>query len=378
MANPFTPHQQAALAEIAEWMNSDKQVYQLTGLAGTGKTYVGVEAVKRYEGYPTAFSGRVAANFSKKAGVEGGTLHNLLYTPQKIRKPIYDLDGKIVDWKTEIIYAYKENNSLQGWFVVVDEAGMIDQKLGSDLLATGAKVLTLGDLGQLPPPGGPRFFREPDFIFTEIMRQAKDSGIIVQSWAVRNGGDYVDDGRDVLVIHPGKRDKRFHVPDETVLWADAVLVWTNSSRVAHNERIRKLHGYHGIPRKGEPMMVLHNCADYRVFNGMIYRLGEDFDPEKDWQAILITEDEQEIRVPRMQLVTDRNTQFDDTRYKTCMDFGYCLTTHKSQGSEFDKVLLIDDYPRRGWNPESMKIAKDWRSWVYTGMTRAQHTLVIAC
>jgi ATP-dependent exoDNAse (exonuclease V) alpha subunit len=51
------------------------------------------------------------------------------------------------------------------------------------------------------------------------------------------------------------------------------------------------------------------------------------------------------------------------------DFGYCLTVHKSQGSEWDRVMLIDEgLPRQS--------KKDYYRWLYTGITRAKDKLII--
>jgi UvrD-like helicase C-terminal domain len=52
-----------------------------------------------------------------------------------------------------------------------------------------------------------------------------------------------------------------------------------------------------------------------------------------------------------------------------LGFAYALTVHKSQGSEFGSVLLVDDYAR--------KSAPDYRRWLYTGVTRAKNMLVYA-
>jgi exodeoxyribonuclease-5 len=74
---------------------------------------------------------------------------------------------------------------------------MVDEALGRDLMSFGTPILVLGDPGQLPPISGGGFFteHEPDFLLTEIHRQARDNPIIRLAMHVREGneimhGDY--------------------------------------------------------------------------------------------------------------------------------------------------------------------------------------------
>lgn len=53
-------------------------------------------------------------------------------------------------------------------------------------------------------------------------------------------------------------------------------------------------------------------------------------------------------------------------WMTAFAFGYALTVHQAQGSEFDDVLLIDEWP-----------GEDRSRWLYTGLTRAKERITIA-
>ena len=57
------------------------------------------------------------------------------------------------------------------------------------------------------------------------------------------------------------------------------------------------------------------------------------------------------------------------RYLDCFDFGYALTVHKSQGSEWDNVMVIEQ-PCKYWS------GRDWNRWLYTAVTRAKNRLLI--
>src|SRR5690606_6872894 len=120
--------------------------------------------------------------------------------------------------------------------IVIDECSMVDEALGKDLLSFGTKVLVLGDPGQLPPVSGGGFFteQEPDYLLTEIHRQARDNPIIQLAMHVREGkelmhGDY---GAAQII-------GRDAVTQDLVLGADQVLVGTNKTRKRYNQRLRE-------------------------------------------------------------------------------------------------------------------------------------------
>ena len=57
---------------------------------------------------------------------------------------------------------------------------------------------------------------------------------------------------------------------------------------------------------------------------------------------------------------------DPRQYRDVFDYGYAITVHKSQGSEYNNVLLIDDWPPH----------KDYNRWLYTAVTRAKKKIII--
>src|SRR5262249_58130307 len=112
--------------------------------------------------------------------------------------------------------------------IVIDEASMVNEKIGRDLLRFGVPIIVIGDPAQLPPVEGAGFFTtdEPDFMLTEIHRQARDSPIIKMATIVREGGllpvgDYGDGSR---VIHLNDYKDYRDVP------VDQILVGRNVTR----------------------------------------------------------------------------------------------------------------------------------------------------
>lgn len=129
--------------------------------------------------------------------------------------------------------------------IIIDECSMVDEQLGKDLMSFGTPITVLGDPGQLPPVSGGGFFteQEPDYLLSEIHRQAKDNPIIHLAMDVREGreimrGDY---GAAQVI-------SKSEVTQSLVLDADQVLVGTNRTRRRYNQRLRELKDLRPIIR----------------------------------------------------------------------------------------------------------------------------------
>ena len=133
---------------------------------------------------------------------------------------------------------------------------MIDTKTASDLIQSGAKIVAVGDPGQLPPVHGATFFTQPDITLTQIHRQALESPIIRQAHAVRDNGQYQPDGADFQVIRKAT--------DEQMMTADSILCWRNVTRHKVNARMRSLLGYSlPYPQSWRTRVVLEERASLR-------------------------------------------------------------------------------------------------------------------
>jgi exodeoxyribonuclease-5 len=111
-----------------------------------------------------------------KGCVGASTIHSLIYSPVD--------EGGATRWELN-----PESEAASADLIVVDECSMVGPDLGRDLLSYGRKVLVLGDPAQLPPVDGAGFFtdRSPDWLLTEIHRQAAESPIIVLANRARQG-----------------------------------------------------------------------------------------------------------------------------------------------------------------------------------------------
>lgn len=257
--------------------------------------------------------------------------------------------------------------------LVIDECSMIDEKMGQDLLSFGVKVLVLGDPAQLPPVMGAGFFTErvtPNVMLDEIHRQAEESPIIRMATEVRNkrplkSGDY---GDGCEVTHKKKID-----PQRMTEYGQ-LLVGRNATRKSYNKRMRQILGLadDDYPRPTDKIVCLRNNHDEGLLNGVLFRV-DSVAGVMD-QKILLTAhsedggDPQEILTHEHHLLGkgDELSWFEKKEANE-FDYGYALTVHKSQGSQWDSVFIAD---------ESACFRADRWKWLYTAITRAAKSVTV--
>ena len=177
----MTPsHQQdQALQAIAKWLADPhaKQSFYLGGYGGTGKTSLAKHFATGLNNVCfAAFTGKASLVMRRKGCTGASTIHSLIYIAER--------DRGVFKFSLNPDSAVKTAD-----LVIIDEVSMVSEDLAVDLLSFGTKVLVLGDPAQLPPVDGAGYFtcRKPDFMLTEIHRQAAESPIIRMSMDVREG-----------------------------------------------------------------------------------------------------------------------------------------------------------------------------------------------
>jgi exodeoxyribonuclease V len=359
----WTGEQRAALDKVGRWLNAgEPQVFRLFGYAGVGKTTLARHvAGGAKEAAYAAFTGKAALVMRSKGCTGATTIHALIY------RAVEDDEGGSPTFKLN-----HDGPASRAGLIVIDECSMVDAELGRDLLSFGKPILVLGDPAQLPPVKGGGFFTEaePDVMLTEIHRQAKDDPIIRLSAEVRAGGKlaYGDYG-DSRVI------RRDDITSEAVLAADQTLVGLNRTRRVYNQRIRTLHGIEGArPAAGDKLVCLRNDRVKGLINGGLWTVEALKTPRKDFlRMVLKPEDD----VGRASVKVAVLKQFFEggedeippaqKRESDQFDFGYALTVHKAQGSQWDDVVLFD---------ESYAFGENRNRWLYTGLTRAAKRLTV--
>ncbi len=141
----------------------------------------------------------------------------------------------------------------------------------------------------------------------------------------------------------------------------------NKTRHEVNARIREMAGIEGqLPTPGEKLICLRNNKEYGIFNGQLFRCLEVGRPKRSYVDLLLeSEDGGATTIPCLKEQFGVNVLADFKRQDVALfDFGYALTCHKSQGSEFDDVLILEEIAG-AWNP---------CRWRYTSVTRAKERL----
>jgi len=355
--------QQEALAKAVTWLRIKwAPWFYLAGYAGSGKTTLAKHIAEQARGEVAyaAFTGKAASVMRSKGCKGASTIHALIY--DVAADPV---TGKLVSTRKPTIGEYA--------LIVVDEVSMVDEVVGNDLLSYGIPILVLGDPAQLPPINGAGFFtsRDPDYLLTEVHRQAADSAILRLATEIREGRFVPTAWRGAGLTICTKRE----LEPDWVLGADMVIVGRNDTRMKYNSRIRQLKGIaSAMPAPAEPVICLENSREVGIFNGEIYvtrkitRRGRMLsmtihDPERDRNPFL-------VKVRREFFENDveaAKLPFKDLADTQRFTYGYAITCHKSQGSQWPKVCVFD---------ESGVFHRDARRWLCTAVTRASEHLTL--
>jgi exodeoxyribonuclease-5 len=340
------------------------------GFAGTGKTTMAKEIAQSISGpvHYMAFTGKAALVLRKKGCTGASTIHSAIY------KPLEDDHGH-----TE--FKWNPDGPLScASLAVVDEVSMVGPDVGKDVLRYGTKVLVLGDPFQLQPVSGEGFFTnvEPDILLTEIHRQAADNPIIRMSMDIREGrglslGRYGDSD----VVRRQDVDKEWL--RERVLSADQLLCGKNTTRQTFNRRVRELKGMPDPsedwkPVAGDRLVCLKNNNMKGLLNGGLWNVHQfvKYDGRKVTLLVDSLDDDKaprtEVEVP-YPFFTGSEKELDWRVRKQADEFtyGYALTVHKSQGSQWDDVLLFD---------ESSIFRDQAAQHIYTAVTRAAEKVTV--
>mgnify|MGYP001492406864 CR=1 FL=1 len=362
----WSQQQDTAIQAVRAWLRdkSGPQVYYLAGYAGTGKTTIAKELAANVSGAVLfgAFTGKAALVLQRKGCEGASTIHSMIYC-------VYE------DPETGLPkFKLNEDGALRdAALVVIDECSMVGEALGRDLLSFGCRVLVLGDPAQLPPVKDAGYFTErtPDTMLTEVHRQARDNPIIRLSMDVREGR-----GLSLGTYGSSKVISRRDVNTAEVVAADQVLIGLNRTRHLYNGRLRKLLGYMDpMPLRGERIVCLKNNKQKGLLNGGIWKVLKRGAPHPSNVELDIAPDDAgttkqivSVRVNRLFFTgQDSELTLEEKKRSDQFDFGYALTVHKSQGSQWDSVYLFD---------ESGAFREDALKWLYTGITRAADKITI--
>lgn len=373
----------------------------LTGGPGVGKTQTTKKIVSVLHSLGrnvvlAAPTGRASQRMTEVIGKEASTIHRLLsWDP---------MNGGFLK---------NEHNTIDADFIIIDESSMLDINLAASLLKATSyttQILFIGDADQLPPVGPGDFFKDlissnivSVYRLNKIFRQGKESLIIKYAHQINTGENpNIDtpllnpelwkDGSDCVFIDSGlpeyNKDKKdypkwsslrygLNLTDMVVeLYTKIIPKYIGKEReiqilipmnvgdlgtIKVNSLIQNLVNPHEaskgeikikerVFREGDKVIQTKNNYDLGVFNGDIGRI------------IFVSSQTSEITV--------RFSEEREVDYKRSdifeLELAYAISIHKSQGSEFDCVILpiMSQYYRMLF-----------RNLMYTGLTRAKKMAV---
>ncbi len=367
----------------------EKGTLILTGGPGTGKTTTinGIIELFETQGLKTALcapTGRAAKRMSEVTGKEAKTIHRLLEVE-------FDSDENQT-------FARNIRNPLDVQAIVVDELSMVDVCLFASLieaLPLGCRLVMVGDANQLPPVGSGNVLHDlissnllPTVELSEVFRQAMQSLIVSNAHKIVNGFD----------IETNNKDNDFFFMERSV--SSSVAQTVTDLMVT---RLPKAYGYSPFEniqilcpsRKGETGTInINRLVQANInppspqkneiaFQGKIFREGDKIMQIKNNYDIVWHKDGEsgtgifngDIGIlEKVDLHTGVMTiNFDDkiTEYPTEsfseLELAYAITVHKSQGNEFDAVVM----PIFSLPPQLA-----YRNLLYTAVTRAKKHMII--
>lgn len=382
----YSAQQESAIREAAS-----RGILLITGGPGTGKTTILKGLLSLFGQMQLSYllaapTGRAAKRLTEVTGEEASTIHRLLEAG--------------IDPHTGLMFFTKdESNPLKADVIIVDEMSMVDIQLLHSLLQAiprGKRLILVGDPDQLPPvgPGFPfgdmlRSEVLPSVRLTDIFRQAQESLIVMNAHRI-NGGNLPDlknrksdffflpcaseqdVGQTIADLCSRRLPKNMHIPPEQIQVLSPTrkggagtgslnaLLQSVLNPPAPEKRERSFGDFSF--REGDRVMQIRNNYDILwkktdgsavgsgIFNGDIGFI-ERIDTEMETITIVYE---------------DREAVYDFTQLNE-LEPAYAMTVHKSQGSEYQAVILS------AWSGSAYLLN---RSVLYTAVTRARELLII--
>lgn len=371
----LTRKQEEAVRIAVERFKHKEPYTCISGFAGTGKSTAVqfiIDALDIDEDCIAycAYTGKASLVLQQKGCPGATTAHRLLYNTKELP------DGTFQHTPRK---CPPENLKL----IVVDEISMLEKEQWEILMYWGVPVICLGDPFQLPPIHEDNGVLQHSHVFLdEVMRQAQDSEIIRLSMDVRDGKRLnCFKGKDVRVVFKDS------ISDRLLVTADMVLCGKNATRFSLNNRIRRVYWgdkYVDEPINGDKCICLKNQWSVGdLVNGSIGTISNirkedsfylkpkmlaNFDTDyNDWFMDLSMD--YKIFTEGKPTVNQENWKMYPKEIRPMeFDYAYATTVHKSQGSEYSKVVLFNEY--LGSDREQ------YLRWLYTGITRSSDKLVV--
>lgn len=377
----FSENQRRAVSEAVR-----RGLVVITGGPGTGKTTI-INCILWLLGKDVllaAPTGRAAKRMSEATGHEAKTLHRLL-----------EFAGD------EGHFQRDEQNPLDCGCVIVDEMSMVDVFLMHSLLValkSGTKLILVGDADQLPSVGAGNVLGDilksgvvPSVRLTDIFRQSEESLIVLNAHRINHGEPPILNRRDSDFFF-----ERRPVPDEAAqaivgLCARRLPAFLHSDAPARDIQVlapTKKSGTGVYQLNALLQAALNPPAPWKkeiAYGETVFRTGDKVmhirnNYQLPWKADggeegegvfngdvgFVSAVDNQDRIVTVRFDDERTVEYDYQQLEE-LELAYCLSVHKSQGSEFPCVVM----PVLGGPPRLLT-----RNLFYTALTRARKLVVL--
>ena len=347
----------------------NNKLFIISGLPGTGKSLIIDVLIKYFESKELqvgvcAPTGRASSGLSDKTDHQVETLHRMLKS-----------DG--------MSYEYGEDNKLDYDVVIIDEFSMVDIfifKQLLDALKDSSRLILVGDVEQLPSVSYGQVMHDlikskkiPTIQISELFRQQEGNGIPllardILTESVKSPEEYpniyfIPSYSDEVLLQNIKNiigSKHFKLADVQMICPsrssmDNSMFGTDELNVHISELLFGKIDWKNKFRIDEPVIITRNDYDKNVHNG-------------DLAMMVGYENKGKEIVVSLSDADDRKVSFDKIKVDDFLDYGYVLTVHKSQGQEYNVVILILSRNLRG------RLVN--KKLIYTAITRAKKKLIL--
>jgi len=377
----FSENQRKAVSEAVK-----RGLLVITGGPGTGKTTI-INCILSLLGKDVllaAPTGRAAKRMSEATGHEAKTLHRLL-----------EFAGEEGQFQRD------EQNPLDCTCVIVDEMSMVDVFLMRSLLRAlkpGTRLILVGDADQLPSVGAGNVLGDilasgvvPSVRLTDIFRQSEESLIVLNAHRINHGEPPILNRRDSDFFFERKPFAENAAESIVGLCARRLPAFLHTDDPARDIQVLS-----PIKKSGAGVYTLNEMLQAALnppapqkpeitYASTVFRLGDKVmhiknnyqlawkgDHGEEGEGVFngdvgfVTQVDTQDRILTVRYDDERTVEYDYQQLEE-LELAYCLSVHKSQGSEFPCVVM----PVLGGPPRLLT-----RNLFYTALTRARKLVVL--
>lgn len=372
----LSPDQVNAVRQAQAWFNSrDIRPFRIFGPAGSGKTTVASHVLAALGTTTQALAPtNRAARILRTRGVHGAkTIHSVLFQPTPwCLTENHQVDNRCIQEESKHNHGvrfFKRHDPPEGVrCFTIDEASMVGRRIGDDIGLFRIKTLVIGDPYQLPPVGDEAAYASDlpgvDLETSHRFDSLSDIGKLANTIRMSSG---LKDWKSLIP----------YVTFDDVHDYDLLLAWRNETRWQIINTLRAIRGLpDDRPVIGDRLISVANTYEAGVLNADELTVVGEITPTTHMGAWNIPTREAGVVMAWQAGFRD----FEGEKWAAAqsrrkgtdicaLTFSECMTVHKAQGGEWERVLVVDDLEKASWVLDR-DTPGGLNTWAYTAVTRA--------